>query len=198
MCFAVLSVGGIGERDCFPFSMQFSPNLGCSSDPVHWKNIPRPFIDQDSLFSPWSNKAGLSIIYFLSACFPSLGRILVHNAFTDSLLLIDTMDFCSVAPVKLVVFYVCLKPSNCQSWSLRIYRASRVGWAFSDDNYLLICLLKDGPMYLEWWQIRIFGYVYQLVFHFSKHENSSMLLGNVVLLMVFLAKWISVLNSFIY
>lgn len=30
----------------------------------------------------------------------------MHKAFTDSLLLIDTVDFCSVALVKFVVFYV--------------------------------------------------------------------------------------------
>lgn len=116
------------------FSFQFAvSNSGCSFDPRHWKKVLESFTAQDSFifFSPWSNEGRINIIYFLFPCLSSSRKKKMLKAFSTMLLLINTMGFYSVALVKLVVFYslslVTAIHDHC------IYRASREGWAPSDD-----------------------------------------------------------------
>lgn len=63
------------------------------------------------------------------------------------LLLID-IRVCSVAPVKLVVFYVLHSVTASLDHSVFI-ELPREGVRSGMIYYLLICLLKDGPVYLE-------------------------------------------------
>ena len=72
----------------------------------------------------------------------------MHNAFSDTLLLIGIMEFCSVAPVKLVAFYILSSVTARHDHSVFIGipgKGEQLGMIY----YLLICLLKDGPIYLE-------------------------------------------------
>lgn len=72
----------------------------------------------------------------------------MHKAFSDTLLLIDIIDFCSAAPVKLVVFYVLSSVTASHDHSVFVELPGK-GECSVMMYYLLICLLKDRPIYLE-------------------------------------------------
>lgn len=72
----------------------------------------------------------------------------MHKAFSDTKLLIDIRDFCSVAPVKLAAFYVLSSVTASHDHSVFIELPGK-GELLVMMYYLLICLLKDGPIYLE-------------------------------------------------
>lgn len=60
----------------------------------------------------------------------------------------NTMDFCRVTPGKLVVFYVLSSVTATLDHSIFIELPGK-GECSVMIYYLLICLLKDGPIYLE-------------------------------------------------
>jgi hypothetical protein len=93
------------------------------------------------------NKGNVRMIYFLSPHFPSPERTSVLKAFYDTLLLIDTGTF---AQVKLVMLFNILYYSVSASLDHSLFiELPGKGMHPEMIYYLLICLLKDGPIYLD-------------------------------------------------